>query len=292
MIIGSHVSISGKDMFLNSVREALSYGSDTFMIYTGAPQNTKRKDISELHIPEGRSLMAQSGMAGFLVHAPYIINMANTVNARTAELALEFLQLEISRTQALGSPVLIVHPGAHVGAGVQAGIRQIIWLLNEILSADTPCFLALETMAGKGSEIGSRFEELAAVYDGVVHSEKLRVCLDTCHVHDSGYDITGDFDGVIREFDRLIGQEQIAVIHLNDSKNPRGARKDRHENIGRGCIGFDALYRIAHHPAFAAVPKILETPYVPSLQDPRKKLPPYKEEIEMLRTGQGPSVPA
>ncbi len=284
MIIGSHVSMSGKDMLVNSVKEALSYKSDTFMIYTGAPQNTKRKDLCDLHIEEGQALMKEHGMKGLIVHAPYIINLANTVNERTAELASEFLQLELTRAHALGSPLLILHPGAHVGAGAKEGIAKIVQVLNHILTPDTPCLLALETMSGKGSEIGRNFQELAAIYDGVVYSEKLRVCFDTCHVHDSGYDIVHHFDGVIHEFDRLIGINQIAVIHLNDSKNPMGAAKDRHENIGFGCIGFDALCRIAHHPAFLSVPKILETPYVASSHNPKKKYPPYEYEIEMLRS--------
>ena len=197
-----------------------------------------------------------------MVHAPYIINLANTVKPETFELAVSFLRTEIERTIAMGSHVLVLHPGSHVNAGVEAGTAQIIKGLNEVLTADTDCVVALETMAGKGSEIGRNFEELAAIYDGVVHNEKLRVCFDTCHTHDAGYDIVHDFDGVIGEFDRILGKNQIAVFHINDSKNVRGAHKDRHENLGKGEIGFDALQSIVWHPDFLQVPKILETVWI------------------------------
>ena len=214
MIIGSHVSMSGKDMFLNSVKEAVSYGANTFMVYTGAPQNTRRKEIPELNIPAGQAYMKEHGIETFVVHAPYIINLANTTTPRTFELAVEFLALELTRTAAMGSPVLVLHPGSHVGAGVEAGIAQIVKGLNEVLTPEAPVCVALETMAGKGSELGRSFEELAAIYDGVVCNDKLRVCFDTCHVHDAGYDIMQDFDGVIDQFDRILGKDQIAVFHL------------------------------------------------------------------------------
>ena len=180
----------------------------------------------------------------------------------------------------------ILHPGAHVGAGVETGLQQVIKGLNEVLTKDTPLHIALETMAGKGSELGRSFEELAAIYDGVVYSDKLRVCFDTCHTHDSGYDIRGNFDGVIDEFDHLIGKDQIAVFHINDSKNVRGAKKDRHANLGTGEIGFDALSYIVHHPDFEQIPKILETPYIPSPTKEKKSYAPYKYEIAMLRASQ------
>ncbi len=285
MKIGSHVGMSGKDMLLGSAKEAVSYGADTFMFYTGAPQNTRRKEISELNIGPAWEYMEEHGIDDIVVHAPYIINLANTVKPETYELAERFLALELERAAACRSRVLILHPGAHVGAGVDAGIGQIIRGLNHILTPDTPVCIALETMAGKGSEIGRSFEELARIYDGVTCSDKLRVCFDTCHTSDSGYDIIHDFDGVMEEFDRLIGKDQIAVFHINDSKNPAGAAKDRHANIGFGQIGFEALNYIVHHPDFEDVPKILETPYVPSLTQPKKSFAPYKYEIEMLRQG-------
>lgn len=283
--IGSHVSMSGRDMMLGSAKEAVSYGANTFMIYTGAPQNTRRKDISELNIEAAWEYMKKNGMKDFVVHAPYIINLGNTTKPETFELAVEFLTLEIARTEAMGSRLLVLHPGAHVGAGTEAGIRQIVKGLNEVLTQDTKCRIALETMAGKGSEIGRSFEELAAIYDGVKYNDKLRVCFDTCHTSDSGYDIIHDFDGVVTEFDRIIGKDQLAVFHINDSKNPVGASKDRHANIGFGEIGFEALKRIVHHPDFLSVPKILETPYVPDNQDSKKSYAPYRHEIDMLISG-------
>ena len=283
--IGSHVSMSGKDMLLGSAKEAASYGADTFMFYTGAPQNTRRKDISELNIDAAWEYMNAHGIDGIIVHAPYIINLGNTIKPETFSLAVEFLAKEIERTISCRSHTLILHPGAHVGAGTEAGTARIIKGLNEVLTADTDCVIALETMAGKGSEIGRTFEELARIYDGVVHNEKLRVCFDTCHTSDSGYDIIRRFDDVIREFDHILGKEQIAVFHINDSKNAPGAAKDRHENIGFGQIGFDALNYIVRHPDFENIPKILETPWIPSPDDRKKSYPPYKHEIAMLRRG-------
>ena len=283
--IGSHVSMSGKDMLLGSAKEAASYGADTFMFYTGAPQNTRRKDISELNVDAAWEYMNAHGIDGIIVHAPYIINLGNTIKPETFSLAVEFLAKEIERTISCRSHTLILHPGAHVGAGTEAGTAQIIKGLNEVLTADTDCVIALETMAGKGSEIGRTFEELARIYDGVVHNEKLRVCFDTCHTSDSGYDIIRRFDDVIREFDHILGKEQIAVFHINDSKNAPGAAKDRHENIGFGQIGFDALNYIVRHPDFENIPKILETPWIPSPDDRKKSYPPYKHEIAMLRRG-------
>lgn len=243
----------------------------------------KRKDISELNIASARECMRAHGMDDFVVHAPYIINLANTVNPATYEIAVEFLALEVERAIAMGSHILILHPGSHVGAGVEAGIERIAGGLNEVLTANQDCYIALETMAGKGSEIGRNFEELAAIYDKVIHNDKLRVCMDTCHLNDAGYDIVHDFDGVIDHFSQLIGKEQIALFHINDSKNERGAGKDRHANIGQGTIGTEALRYIVHHPDFIHLPKILETPYIPSPEEPSKTLPPYKEEIAMLR---------
>ena len=281
--IGSHVGMAGKDMFLNSVKEALSYGANTFMVYTGAPQNTRRKAISELNIPAAWDLMRESGIEEFVVHAPYIINLANTVKPETYELAVTFLRTELERTIAMGSHVLILHPGSHVDAGVEAGTAQIIKGLNEVLTPDLDCVIALETMAGKGSEIGRSFEELAAIYDGVKYNDKLRVCFDTCHTHDAGYDVVNDFDGVIAEFDRIIGKDQIAVFHINDSKNVRGAHKDRHENLGKGELGFEAIKQIVWHPDFLDIPKILETPWIKNPDNPKDTWAPYKEEIEMLR---------
>ncbi|MCM1173130.1 MAG: deoxyribonuclease IV [Clostridium sp.] len=283
--IGSHVSMGGKDMMLGSVKEALSYGANTFMLYTGAPQNTRRKDVSELKISEAWELMRANGIDEFVVHAPYIINLANTVKPETYKIAVDFLALELERTKAMGSRILVLHPGSHVGEGVQAGIAQIVKGLNEVLTKDTEVNIALETMAGKGSELGRSFEELAMIYDGVVYNDKLRVCFDTCHTSDAGYDIINDFDGVMDKFDKIIGKKQISVFHINDSKNAPGVAKDRHENIGFGNIGFDALQRIIYCSDFEDIPKILETPYIKDPQDAKKSYAPYKHELEMIRKG-------
>ncbi len=285
MKLGSHVGMSGKEMLLGSAKEAVSYGANTFMFYTGAPQNTRRKEISELNIEPAWAYMKEHGIEDIIVHAPYIINLGNSIKPETFELAVEFLAKEIKRTAACKSHTLVLHPGAHVGAGTEAGIQQIIKGLNTVLTADTPCKIALETMAGKGSEIGRNFEELAQIYDGVVHNEKLRVCFDTCHTSDSGYDIIHHFDDVIDTFDRLIGKDQIAVFHINDSKNAPGAAKDRHANIGFGHIGFDAIHQIVSHKDFLEIPKILETPYIPSAVKEKKAYAPYKYEIQMLKEG-------
>ncbi|WP_078545610.1 deoxyribonuclease IV [Litchfieldia alkalitelluris] len=279
--IGSHVSMSGKNMLLAASEEAVSYGSNTFMIYTGAPQNTRRKKIEDLNIEAGLAHMAENGMSDIVVHAPYIINIGNTTNPDTFDLGVRFLRSEIERTDALGATQIVLHPGAHVGAGAECGINKIIEGLNEVITKDQNVQIALETMAGKGSECGSSFEELAKIIDGVTHNEKISVCFDTCHTHDSGYNIVEDFDGVLNEFDKLIGIDRIKVLHVNDSKNERGARKDRHENIGFGHIGFDALSYIVHHESLQSIPKILETPYVG--EDKNSKMPPYGYEIEMLK---------
>lgn len=283
MLLGSHVSMSGKKMLLGASEEALSYGANTFMIYTGAPQNTRRKPIEELNIAKGLMHMQEHGMSNIVVHAPYIINLGNTTKPETFELGVNFLQEEIKRTAALEAKQIVLHPGAHVGAGVDAGIARIVEGLNEVLSQDYPVQIALETMAGKGTEIGRNFEELARIMDGVTNNERLSVCFDTCHTHDAGYDVVNDFDDVLNEFDKIIGLDRLKVLHINDSKNVRGAGKDRHENIGFGELGFEALKYIVHHPQLMHVPKILETPFVGA--DAKNKQAPYKEEIAMLREG-------
>ena len=281
--LGCHVGMAGKDMFLASAREAASYGANVFMLYTGAPQNTRRKEIFELNIDAGWEYAHEHGINEIVVHAPYIINLANTVKPETYELAVEFLEKEIVRTAAMKSRILVLHPGSHVNAGEQAGIAQIVKGLNTVLNQnDDDVFIALETMAGKGSEIGRSFEELKAIYDGVDRKERLRVCFDTCHVNDAGYDIVNHYDDVFAEFDRVIGLEQIAVFHVNDSLNPLGAHKDRHANIGKGTIGYDTLHRLVHDETFANVPEILETPWLCEEGSAKKTIPPYKEEIEWL----------
>lgn len=281
MLIGSHVSMSGKKMLQTSAEEAHQYGASTFMIYTGAPQNTRRKAIEDLNIENGKATMEKYGLSNIVVHAPYIINIANTNKPEVFELGVNFLQNEIERTEAIGAKDIVLHPGAHVGAGPEVGIKKIIEGLNEVLTNQNDVRIALETMAGKGSEVGRTFEELAQIIDGVTHNERLSVCLDTCHIHDAGYDVVHDFDGVLDEFDRIIGVDRIKVVHVNDSKNPISAHKDRHENIGFGHIGFDALNYVVHHDQFKDIPKILETPYVG--EDKKNKKPPYRYEIEAFK---------
>ena len=239
LILGSHVGMSGKDMFLGSVKEAEGYGANALMVYTGAPQNTRRKPIDELNIDAGLEYAKQVGIREVVVHAPYIINLANSVKPETFELGVDFLARELERSAALGSKALVLHPGSHVGAGAEAGIGKLVEGLDEVLAQDeSGVFVTLETMAGKGGEVGRDFEEIATIYERVQKPERLRVCFDTCHVNDAGYDLVDDYEGTLARFDELVGLDQIAVIHVNDSMNPRGAHKDRHANIGEGSIGF------------------------------------------------------
>lgn len=281
VLIGSHVSMSGKKMLLGAAEEAASYNADTFMIYTGAPQNTRRKAIEEMNIPAGEAFMKEHKLSNIVVHAPYIINLGNTIKPENFGFATQFLREEIVRSEALGAKQITMHPGAHVGAGADAGIAQIVKGLNEVLTKDQTAQIALETMAGKGTEIGRTFEELAKIIEGVTLNEKLSVTLDTCHINDAGYNVREDFDGVLEEFDRIIGLDRLKVIHVNDSKNPQGSHKDRHANIGFGTIGFEALNKVVHHPKLSDLAKILETPYVG--EDKKDKKAPYGYEIKMFR---------
>lgn len=277
MKIGSHVSMSGKDMLVGSVKEALSYGANTFMFYTGAPQNTVRKSIDQLRIEEAKVLMKENNIDidDVVVHAPYIINLGNTVKPETFELAVSFLKQEIKRCEAIGVHRMVLHPGAHVGAGVEAGLDRIVEGLNEALEEESPVKIALETMSGKGTEIGRDISDIRYIIEHCKYKDRLGVCIDTCHIHDSGVDLT-KFDEYLDQFDIEIGLDKILVVHVNDSKNECGAHKDRHENIGYGHIGFEVLNSIVHHPKLKDVPKILETPYI-------DKQAPYKEEILMFK---------
>lgn len=281
--LGSHVGMAGKDMSLASVKEAESYGANVLMLYTGAPQNTRRKEIKDLNIEKGWEYAAQAGINEIVVHAPYIINLANTVKPETFTLAVEFLEKEIIRTAAMRSKILVLHPGSCLDAGVDAGTAQIIKGLNQVLDQnEDDVFIALETMAGKGSEIGRSFEELARIYEGVHKKERLRVCFDTCHVNDAGYDLSHDYEGVFKHFDEVLGLGQIAVFHINDSMNPCGTHKDRHANIGKGYLGEEVLKKLVHDPRFEEIPKILETPWLCEEGSDKKTIPPYKEEIRQL----------
>ena len=278
LLIGSHVGMNAPDYYLGSVKEAISYGSSTFMFYTGAPQNSYRKPLKDLKIEEGRALLAKLGYdeSKLVVHAPYIINAANPNRPELLELSIKTIIDELQRTAAFGAKMMVLHPGNHLGAGPDIAISVLAKSLDEVFSKDgTDVKIAIETMAGKGSEIGITFQEVRQIIDQCHYPERLGVCLDTCHVHDAGYDVS-DADSLLKEFDEVIGLDRLLVVHVNDSKNIRGAHKDRHENLGYGEIGFDALCRIANHPLLKSVPKILETPYI-------NEKPPYSDEIRMLR---------
>lgn len=277
--IGSHVSLSGKKMLLGSVEESLENGANCLMVYTGAPQNTKRRPIDEFRVDEAKELLAKNNisMDDVIIHAPYIINLANTTKPEVFELAVDFLRQEIKRVEEIGAKYIVLHPGAHVGAGEEAGLDQIIKGLDMVLTNDQTPIICLETMAGKGSELGTSFEQLAYIINNVKLPDKLGVCLDTCHINDAGYDET-DFDKILDEFDKIIGLDKLKVIHVNDSKNPRASHKDRHANIGYGTIGFDKLIKIIYNPRIKDLCKILETPFVNDRKDS-----PYKQEIAMIK---------
>ena len=279
--LGSHVSLSAPDFYLGSVKEALSYGANTFMFYTGAPQNTYRLPLERLKIEEGRKLLKEAGIdeSKLVVHAPYIINAANYTREDLWELSINVIVSELRRSAAFGATMMVLHPGSHVGMGAENGILALAKALDVVLASDgTKVKIALETMAGKGHEIGISFEQIRMIIDNCKHQDRLGVCLDTCHINDAGYDVS-DFDHILDEFDRIIGLDRLLCVHVNDTKNPMGAHKDRHENIGYGYLGFDTLYKVCHHPKLDNIPKILETPYI-------NEKAPYKIEIEMLRSGE------
>lgn len=278
--IGSHVKMSGDDMFLGSVKEALSYKETAFMVYTGAPQNTRRKDLDRLRIEDALKAMEDHNIheQDIVVHAPYIMNLCNPDPEKRA-FAVRFLTEEIKRSAAMHATQIVLHPGSAVGKDREQATKWIAEGLIQVIenTKNLTVKIALETMAGKGNEMGKTFEELKAIIDLVNNKERISVCFDTCHTHDAGYHIKDDFNGVIKHFDDVIGKEYITVFHVNDSKNPQGAAKDRHQNFGFGYIGFDALIGVIYHPDFADIPKILETPYVDGK-------PPYLEEIAMIRS--------
>ena len=275
LIIGNHVGFNKDTQLLGSLNEALSYGANTFMFYTGAPQNTVRGKIVDGLTLQAMEKMKEENIdySKVVVHAPYIINLANG-DPDKFKFSVRFLKEEVERCAMLGIKWMVLHPGSHVGLGVDAGIDNIIHGLNEVL-VDSPVTILLETMAGKGSEVGRNFEEIKRIIDGVKNKDRIGVCLDTCHLNDAGYDVT-DFDKLLDEFDKVVGLSYVKCIHINDSKNVCGSHKDRHENIGFGAIGFDNLIKIIYNKRLEDIPKILETPYV-------GEKPPYKEEIAMIR---------
>jgi deoxyribonuclease IV len=279
--LGSHVSMSGDEMYLGSVKEALSYQASAFMIYTGAPQNTIRKKIEDLWIDEAVAYMKAHGLSfdHVIVHAPYIINLANPDPEKRA-FAISFLTEEVKRTHAMHAKQIVLHPGSAVGKDRDKAIKWIAEGVKKVIenTKNLDVKIALETMAGKGNEIGKTFEELKRIIDLVNEETRVSVCFDTCHTHDAGYNVKDDFEGVIKHFDEVVGKSKISVFHINDSKNPQGASKDRHENFGFGYLGFDALMKVINHQDFIDIPKILETPYV-------EDNTPYFYEIEMIRKG-------
>ncbi len=284
LIIGSHVSFTKDEGMLGSVREALSYGENTFMFYTGAPQNTVRGKIDEKQTAEAKQLMEENNIDinDVIIHAPYIVNLANNKDEDKFNFAINFLKQELKRAQTLGIKKVVLHPGSHVGLGVEVGLNNIINGLNFVLDEEEGPIICLETMAGKGTELGKTFEEIKTIIDGVKNNQRLLVCLDTCHLNDAGYDVT-DFDNLLKEFDKVIGLNKIGCIHINDSKNEKGAHKDRHENIGFGRIGFENFIKIIYNKNLKEVPKILETPYISTDGGKDRTYPPYKFEIEMIK---------
>lgn len=286
LLIGSHVSMNGKMMLLGSAKNATKYGENVFMIYTGAPQNTSRKPIEGLNIGAGQKYIIDNGIQQIIVHAPYVVNLGNTFKPENYSFAVYFLREEIKRADAIGASQLVLHPGSHVGAGAKIAMDQIAKGLNEIITPDQHVHIALETMAGKGTEVGITMEQLQYIIDQIKLSDKVSVCFDTCHTSDAGYDIKNDLDGVLTTFDKIIGLDRLQVVHLNDSKNKLGTHKDRHELLGFGNIGFEALNHIAHHSSLKFVPKILETPWIPISTSSKTKLAPYGYEISMLKSQQ------
>ena len=282
LIIGSHVSYKNNSQLLGSVKEALNYKANTFMFYTGAPQNTNRGVIEDSLTLEAYKLMKENNidLEKIIVHAPYIVNLANFNNF---DFSVSFLINEVERCSTLGVKYLVLHPGSAVNCSREEAINNISKGLNLILDNEYDVTILLETMAGKGNEIGRSFEELKSIIDKVKFKDKIGVCIDTCHLNDAGYDMS-NFDSVLDLFDKTIGIEKIKCIHINDSKNNIDSHKDRHENIGFGTIGFDNLINIIYNKRLESVPKILETPYVTKDDNSKEReYPPYKYEIEMIR---------
>ena len=277
LIIGSHVGFNSKDQLLGSLNQALSYGANTFMFYTGAPQNTVRSKIDDSITKKAVEVMKENNIElnNIIVHAPYIINLANNKEDDKYNFSIRFLKEEIERCKKIGIKYLVLHPGSHVGVGVEEGLKSIIFALNQVNKNNDSVIILLETMAGKGTELGTDFNQLKTIIDGIDKKEMIGVCMDTCHLNDAGFDIS-NFDVILDQFDTIIGLNYLHCIHINDSKNPLGAHKDRHENIGYGTLGFDNLINVIYNERLDNIPKILETPWIGDY-------PPYKEEIEMIK---------
>ena len=287
MILGCHVSFKDKQL-LGSTIEAISYGANAFMFYTGAPQNTIRKELNPNLTEEAKKLMIENNIDinHVICHAPYIINLANRTNEEKWNFSISFLMGEIRRCEELGIKYIVLHPGSAVGITKEEGIKNIIDALNFIIKEGDECTILLETMAGKGTECGSSIEEIASIINGIILKDKIGVCVDTCHISDAGYNID-DIDNYLIKFDELIGVNKLKCLHINDSKNAVGAHKDRHANFGFGEIGFDKLMYVINHPKLKDVPKMLETPYIGDFDEDKNRIyPPYKFEIEMIKNNQ------
>ena len=272
LTIGCH--LSSANGFLHMGREALSIDANTFAFFTRNPRGGKAKPIDEEDAAALRQLLEENQFGRLVAHAPYTLNPCSDKEnvRRFAQICMEE---DMARMEFLPGNFYNFHPGSHVGQGTEKGIEMIVGLLNEIITPEQSTIVLLETMAGKGSEVGGRFEELRAIIDGVRFPQKLGVCMDTCHVSDAGYDIIGDLDGVLDEFDRIVGLEKLHALHINDSKNPPGSRKDRHAKIGEGELGMDAIAAFLNHPKLKGLPCILETP---------NELAGYAREIRLLRS--------
>ena len=284
MIIGCHVSF-GKEQLKASVEEAISYNANTFMFYTGAPQNTLRVPINNDLTNTALSLMKEHNMdmKNVICHAPYIVNPA-TDDESKRNFAINFLKQEVERCNTLGVKKMVLHPGSAVGIERNVALENISYVVNEVLNNPYDVVILLETMAGKGNECGKNIDELNEIIKNVDYQDKLGVCLDTCHLNDSGIDIA-KFDEYLEEFNKKIGLDKIYCIHINDSKNEISSHKDRHANIGFGTIGFNNIINVINNPKLKDIPFILETPYTGDDIDSKERLyPPYKYEIEMIRT--------
>ncbi|MDR2827917.1 MAG: deoxyribonuclease IV [Acholeplasmatales bacterium] len=280
LIIGSHVGLTSPDYYLGSVREALSYNANAFMIYTRSPQRSYSIPLENLKEKEGKELLESNGsidVNNIVVHAPYILNFASDDEIKR-NFAFELLSDEINRTAYLNINKIVLHPGNATNLNREQSLAWVIEGLNKVIENTKNCNvrILLETMAGKGTEVGIKFEELKYIIDGINNKERIGVCIDTCHMSDAGYDVLNNFDKVLDEFDKVVGISYIKCIHLNDSLNAVSSHKDRHANIGYGYLGFDCLMKIAYNEKLSNIPKILETPYI-------KGVAPYKYEIEMLR---------
>ena len=287
MKIGCHVGNSGPLMLEGSIKEALSYGATCFMVYLGPPQNTIRKPIESMNADKMALIAKENNICldDVIIHAPYIVNLARK-DPEKFDFAVRFIATELSGVHNIGCKYLVLHPGSAVDSERSDALKQVARGINEIikLTPNARSVIAIETMAGKGNEVGRTFEEIKFIIDNVCDKSRVGVCLDTCHINDGGYDLVNNYEGVISEFDEIIGLEYLKVIHVNDSKNPLASHKDRHENIGFGNLGFETIMKIFNDARFNNIPKILETPYVASLNN-KENFPPYKYEINMIKSG-------